>query len=77
MHRLVHTIEVLKAKLTEILIALIEPIRQKRIELMKNSNDDYLKNVLKDGCLRASEFATKNFQEIRKIMKLDYKDFFC
>lgn len=61
---------ILKKKLTDILINLIEPIRQRREELSKNP--ELLKKILLDGCEKAHITATNNFAQIEKIMQLDY-----
>jgi tryptophanyl-tRNA synthetase len=57
---------VLKKKLTEILVNLIEPIRKKREEFEKEP--DFLRKVLSDGNFAAKKRAAENFAKIKEIM---------
>ncbi|MBI2708014.1 MAG: tryptophan--tRNA ligase [Proteobacteria bacterium] len=56
----------LKQKLTDQLIATLDPIRKKMIDLLKEST--YLDHILKEGSLKASEIATKNMNDIKNIV---------
>jgi tryptophanyl-tRNA synthetase len=63
---------ILKNKLSEILIALIEPIRLRRQIFAQDLN--MVGKILFAGCEKALHTATENFAQIEKIMQLDYKN---
>lgn len=65
---------VLKSKLTEILISIIEPIRKKRDEI--SLQKDFIENIIRDGTKKASIIAQNNFNKIKEIIGFDYKNFF-
>lgn len=60
----------LKAVVTDSLLAMLEPIRAKRAELLKNQ--DYLWSVLKQGNQRANEVGNQTLAEVRQAMNMDY-----
>lgn len=57
-----------KKELTEILNNMLEPIRQKRAELV--ANPDYVDKVLRDGAEKASATSEETMKEVRAAMKL-------
>ncbi len=61
---------VVKKRLTEVLLAELEPIRQKRIELAKDPSA--VMEILRDGTRRAQEAAAITLRDVRKAMCLDY-----
>lgn len=60
----------LKKRLTEIMVELIEPIRKQREFYAHNL--DQVREILKDGCVKARMVATQNFNKIKEIMGLNY-----
>lgn len=61
---------VLKERLIKILINLISPIRERREELAKDKS--LIMKIIQEGNKKASEYAQKTMQEVRKAMKIDY-----
>lgn len=59
-----------KRKLIEVLVDLIEPIRQKRIQLEKEK--DYVMTVLREGTERANLIANETLQLAKEAMKQVY-----
>ncbi len=56
----------LKQKLTDHLIATLDPIRKKMLDLLKDPV--YLDDILKKGSFKANELATQNMKEIKDII---------
>jgi tryptophanyl-tRNA synthetase len=61
---------VVKKRLTEVLQALLEPIRTRRAEFAKDSAA--VMQILLEGSEKANETANATLQEVRKAMRLDY-----
>lgn len=61
---------VLKAAVTEALLDLLGPIRQRRTELL--ANPDYLWEVLRRGNEKANEMAENTLSEVRQAMNMVY-----
>ncbi len=61
---------VVKKYLLEVLDAFLEPIRNKRKELEKNS--DYVWDILKKGTKKAKETASSTLHEVKEAMKIFY-----
>lgn len=59
-----------KKKLIEVLVALIEPMRERRLNL--ENNLDYVMDVLREGTARANAVAEKTLYEAKKAMHQDY-----
>lgn len=59
-----------KKKLVDILIALTEPMREKRAFYEKN--EDAVFEILKNGTRRANEVAEKTLQEVKEAMHQDF-----
>lgn len=59
-----------KKRLTEVLINLIQPIRQKRLELSKDM--DMVIHILQSGTAKARETAALTLLKVRRAMKIDY-----
>lgn len=59
-----------KKRLIEVLVALIEPMRQRRVELEQDLG--YVRQVLKDGSARANVIAEGTWQLAKKAMQQDY-----
>jgi tryptophanyl-tRNA synthetase len=59
-----------KRKLIDVLVALIEPMRQKR--LTYENNLDYVMTVLKEGCARANAKAEETLAKAKAAMHQDY-----
>ncbi len=60
----------LKNRLSEVLIKLISPIRERREELEKNP--EYIDKVIKEGTEAARKVAKETMNEVRRAMKIDY-----
>jgi len=63
---------VLKRRLADVINGILEPIRQRRAELM--SRPDYIKQVLHEGTQQARMVAQQTMEEVKAAMKLDYKN---
>lgn len=59
----------LKKRLSEILINLINPIRQRRLQL--SNNPDYLIQVLREGTATANQKASETLKTVRDIFSLN------
>lgn len=59
-----------KARLVEVLTALINPMRERYEELKKNP--EYLNQMLQAGIEKAREHARATMAEVREVMKIDY-----
>jgi tryptophanyl-tRNA synthetase len=59
-----------KKKLVEVLVGLIEPIRQRRLQFEKDPG--HVLNVLKDGCARANAVAEETLYLAKRAIKQDY-----
>ena len=59
-----------KARLTEVLFDLLNPIRERREELAKNPAK--IEKILQDGIAKAREHAATTMAEVREVMKIDY-----
>jgi tryptophanyl-tRNA synthetase len=61
---------IVKKRLSEVLQALLDPIRQRRQEFAKDPQA--VMQILEEGSKRAEEVAAATLQEIKKAMRLDY-----
>jgi len=61
---------VIKKRLIEILVKVIEPIRTKRADFAKNP--ELVMNILKEGTEKAREVARYTMIEVKKAVKIDY-----
>ncbi|MCB9809176.1 tryptophan--tRNA ligase [Candidatus Nomurabacteria bacterium] len=61
-----------KARLIEVLLNLLNPIRERREELAKDP--EYLEKILKEGIEKAHAHARQTMVEVREVMKIDYFD---
>jgi tryptophanyl-tRNA synthetase len=59
-----------KKKLIDVLVALVEPMRQRRLELEKDPGE--VLNILRQGTARANAVAEVTLQKAKKAMKQDY-----
>lgn len=59
-----------KKKLIDVLVALVEPMRQRRLELEKDPGE--VLNILRQGTARANAVAEVTLQLAKKAMKQDY-----
>lgn len=59
-----------KRQLIEVLLALIEPIRKRRLELERNL--DYVREVLKMGTEHANQLAAETLLQVKQAMKQVY-----
>lgn len=61
---------VVKQRLTDVLLAELEPIRQRREEFAKDPVQ--IMNILKKGTVKAREAAAQTLSEVRRAMRIDY-----
>lgn len=61
---------VVKARLAEVLLAELSPIRARREELAQNL--DYVRQVLREGSLRARQVAAATLAEVKEAMGIKY-----
>ena len=61
---------IVKNRLLEVLLALLDPIRARRHEFAKDPGE--VMRILKDGTAAAQEVAAKTIQEVRASMGIDY-----
>ncbi len=56
-----------KKKLIDSIVALLEPMHQRRKEFL--GNDDYILSVIRDGAVRANEIANQTLRDAKEWMK--------
>lgn len=61
---------VCKQRLVDVLVALIEPMRQRRLEFEKDMS--YVQSVLKEGCAKANQLANATLILAKEAMKQRY-----
>lgn len=61
---------VVKSRLLEVLLSILDPIRARRHEFAKDPGE--VMRILKDGTAAAREVAAKTIQEVRRSMGIDY-----
>jgi len=61
---------VLKRRLIEVLTALIDPIRERRLEYAKDSHT--VMNIMRRGSDKVREVAANTMEEVREVMRLRY-----
>lgn len=61
---------VLKKRLTEVLQALIGPIRERREELAKNP--EYIMKILKEGTEKVRRISEETIEEVKRAIKIHY-----
>lgn len=61
---------VIKERLTQVLLDLLNPIRERREELAKDPA--YIESILQVGIEKAREHAQQTMREVREVMKIDY-----
>ena len=59
-----------KARLTQVLLDFLNPIRERREELAKDPAK--IEKILQDGIAKAREHAAATMAEVREVMKIDY-----
>jgi len=57
-----------KKQLAQVIIKLLAPIQERRFELLKDKNS--VLDILEEGRKKASTFAAKTIEEVRKLIKL-------